>query len=89
MDVPKHNAMECKEVFALLSEYLDQNLSAEECEVVRRHIEDCAPCVEFLESLKGSIGLCRDLSATVRPSPLSADMRERLAAIYRQALDRH
>ena len=46
---------ECKEVFARLSEYLDQELPGDLCERIDRHISGCPPCVEFVDSLKKSV----------------------------------
>lgn len=85
MESQGHDALECSEVFELLSDYLDGSLAPEDCERVRRHIHDCAPCVEFLESLRQSVSLCREYGSIERPAPLSPDVRERLMELYRRA----
>ncbi len=72
---------ECGAIFAKLSEYLDGELPADLCEEMREHIEDCAPCVEFVESLRRSVALCK--SAPVgSPGALSASLREELLRAY-------
>jgi anti-sigma factor (TIGR02949 family) len=86
MDPQRHDAIECKEIFELLSEFLDNDLSPEECERVRRHIDGCAPCVDFLESLRRSVALCRDCSPSEKPSALPAEVREKLMEVYRRAV---
>lgn len=83
----EHNA-ECKEVFARLSEYLDQELPAENCEEIRAHLADCPPCIEFLNSLKKTVNLCHECEGGEKPAPLSGDARERLLAAWRDSLRR-
>ena len=75
---------ECKDVFARLSEYLDQDLPADLCERIERHIAGCPPCVEFVDTLKKSVEACRDFRVEEEPPPLSDAQREEL----RQAYDR-
>ena len=81
MEPQRHNALECREIF----EYLDDSLAPEECERVSRHIHDCAPCVEFLESLRRSVSLCKECGSVERPAPLPSEVRERLREVYRRA----
>ena len=77
---------DCKELFAALSEYLDADLPPADCAAIEAHIAGCAPCVEFVDSLKKSIALCRGAEATQTPQPLSDDVRAQLLAAYRRAL---
>lgn len=81
----KHTA-QCEEIFARLSEYLDAELPVADCDHIKAHIEGCTPCVEFLESLKRSIALCRDFETRTTPAPLKAEVRENLLAAYRRML---
>ncbi len=76
----------CKEVFELLSEYLDAELNPESCEEIRKHLAGCPPCIEFLESLKRTVSLCRCCEPAVQPPPLSAADRENLMAAYKKAI---
>jgi anti-sigma factor (TIGR02949 family) len=76
----------CKEVFARLSEYLDAELPPGSCEEIQKHLADCPPCIEFLESLKGTIGLCRDCEVSEPPEPIGSDRKEELRAAYRKFL---
>ncbi len=74
----------CEEVFALLSQYLDRELPEEMCVEMDEHISSCAPCVEFVESLRKTIGLCREYEAEARPGPLpEASQRELFDAYQR------
>lgn len=75
---------DCKDIFAHLSEYLDSELSPEECARFDAHICSCAPCVEFINSLKLSIDLCKECGSAVKPAPLKPEVREQLLAAYRK-----
>jgi len=77
---------ECKKIFALLSQYLDLELPADDCRAIAAHIKDCPPCIEFTESLKKAVDLCREYSTSEVPSPLSAEARSELEAAYSKML---
>lgn len=77
---------ECKRIFALLSEYLDAELPAESCDQIEAHLNDCPPCLEFLESLRRTIELCRSFRPGELPGPLSESVRRELRERYQQAL---
>jgi RNA polymerase sigma-70 factor (ECF subfamily) len=81
-----HHSESCREIFALLSEYLDMALPADACRDVEAHLEDCPPCVEFAESLKKTIELCREYSPGEVPAPLSESSRDALQAAYEKML---
>jgi anti-sigma factor RsiW len=76
---------ECQAIFALLSEYLDGQLPPATCEELEQHIRGCAPCVAFVESLKRSIGICREYSPSEEPPPLDPTVKELLKASYQRA----
>jgi len=78
----------CLEIFERLSEYLDGELSPQDCAHIQEHIRDCEPCIAFVESLKTSIRASRKLRSqeTVRELPEST--REKLKAAWRAALER-
>ena len=78
---------ECQAIFEKLSEFLDAELPAESCEQIRRHIAGCGPCVQFVESLKRSIELCREYESRDAPAPLKREAREELLASYRKMLE--
>ncbi len=78
---------ECKEVFAILSQYLDHELPDEVCAEIDAHISGCPPCVKFVESLKKSVDLCRDCKEIEKPGPLPEAARAQLFAAYQKALE--
>ena len=80
----KHS--ECKNIFAMLSQYLDEELPEDVCDDIESHISGCPPCVEFVESLKKSIELCRSCQSMDQPSELSEMDRRKLYEAYQRAL---
>lgn len=76
----------CKEIFAVLSEYLDMELTPDSCQELKSHIAGCPPCIEFVESLRKSIDLCREYSTAEMPKPLSEDARRQLQEAYKKML---
>lgn len=47
----------CREVFERLSEYMDGELDAAECEKMDVHMDGCSPCQAFLESLRRTVDI--------------------------------
>ncbi len=80
----KHS--ECKDVFALLSQYLDEELPDDVCHDIQSHISGCPSCVEFIESLKKSISLCRSCQSMDQPGALPETDRQKLLEVYQRAL---
>jgi len=79
---PKREDLSCQQIFALLSEYLDAELPPDLCEKLSGHIEGCAPCVEFVESLRKSVDLCRNFKPDTLPAPLAEEARANLRRAY-------
>ena len=59
---------ECRELFANLSEYLDDRVEPLTCEAMRSHIESCPACVAFLRDLRVAIDRCRSLEVPCDPA---------------------
>jgi anti-sigma factor RsiW len=76
------DGLSCQQLFALLSEYLDAELPPDLCEKLAGHIEGCAPCVEFVKSLKQSIALCQEFKPEPLPAPLADEARAKLCRAY-------
>lgn len=74
----EHDSNSCKEVLALISQYLDLELPPEACGQIQAHIIHCPPCVEFAESLRKTVELCRRYQPSAMPEPLSAAARDEL-----------
>lgn len=80
-----HNETEkCKEVFALLSDYLDLELPPDVCEQINNHLAGCPPCIEFAESLRATIELCRQYRPAELPGPIGKEARDQLLMAYQR-----
>ncbi len=91
MDEVKHTGtgrMECKELFSLLSRYIDADLKPESCAEIERHLEGCEPCVAFVNTLRRTAELCRQYQPEDLPRPLQEKVRQDLRAVYQAALAR-
>lgn len=75
--------LECRQVFEKLSEYLDEELPPDLCEQMRGHIDDCPPCVEFVNSLRKTVDLCRQLQPA-GGVPISEDAKARIRALWKR-----
>jgi RNA polymerase sigma-70 factor (ECF subfamily) len=72
----------CKEMFAELSNYLDDELDDSLCEELEKHMDGCEPCKAFLSSLENSIRKCRT-DPNESPDPrLAARLRREVIADY-------
>jgi RNA polymerase sigma-70 factor (ECF subfamily) len=67
---------ECREIFASLSEVLDNQMPEPKCDQMRKHIEACPACVAFLRDLQAAIDRCRNLEV-----PCDSDMAPRLRSL--------
>lgn len=72
----KQRPLGCREVFANLSEYLDDRLNPESCEQMRRHIEACPACVAFIGDLRHAIDRCHRLDVEI-----GAEITQRLRSM--------
>jgi RNA polymerase sigma-70 factor (ECF subfamily) len=72
----------CKEMFAELSNYLDNELDDSLCEELEKHMDGCEPCKAFLSSLEKSILQCR-IAPNESPDPrIAARLRRELLSEY-------
>ena len=76
----------CREVFSLLSEYLNLELPPDACQEMEAHIAGCPPCIEFAESLRKTVELCRRYQPAELPAPLGKGAREELLEAYQRML---
>ena len=49
----------CKQIFAMLSNFLEGQLPAKNYRQLERHLKGCRPCIAYLESLKTTVEACR------------------------------
>ena len=76
----------CKEMFAELSSYLDDELDDSLCEELEKHMDGCDPCEAFLANLEKSIAQCRSAPNELPDPHVAARLRRELLADYQAAL---
>jgi RNA polymerase sigma-70 factor (ECF subfamily) len=74
----------CKQIFAVLSEYLDGELPVKNCRELERHLKGCQPCLAYLENLKTTIQACRKLRVRQVPKPSAVVRSALLQAVRRK-----
>jgi len=83
---PHKHTESCKEIFAMLSEYLNLELPLEACREIESHLADCPPCIEFTDSLRKTVDLCRQYRPAELPAPIEAQARDQLLSAWRKTL---
>ncbi|HWR16325.1 MAG TPA: sigma-70 family RNA polymerase sigma factor [Terriglobales bacterium] len=53
--------VECKRLFAALSEYIDKRVDDLSCEKIEKHLADCPPCIAFVNDLSRAVDRCKSL----------------------------
>ena len=76
----------CKEMFAELSNYLDDELDDSLCEELEKHMENCRPCQAFLSTLEQSIEQCRHAPDELPDPRVAAAIRRDVLAKYQETL---
>lgn len=76
----------CKEMFADLSNYLDDELDDSLCEELEKHMKGCEPCVSFLASLEKSIDQCRHEPDQLPDPNIAAKLRRDVMSRYHDAM---
>jgi RNA polymerase sigma-70 factor (ECF subfamily) len=82
------NDRDCGRVFALLSEYLDQELPPAKCEQLEEHLRGCPECIQFVESLKRSVQLCRHYGDRRTAPPVDPEVMAGFRRAYQEMLSR-
>ena len=77
---------DCKEVFALLSQWLDLELPPDACADIEEHLAGCPPCIEFADSLRKIVDLCRRYQPKELPAPIGQEAKAQLLEAYRRML---
>jgi RNA polymerase sigma-70 factor (ECF subfamily) len=76
----------CKEMFAELSSYLDDELDESLCEELEKHMDGCQPCQAFLQSLENSIQQCKAAPAEAPDPRVAARLRRELMSKYQDVM---
>ena len=86
-DDPVRRPQQCREIFANLSEYLDNRLEVQTCQEMRQHIEACPACIAFINDLRQAIDRCRKLDVACDPG-VAPKLRTMLTREYLRMVSR-
>jgi anti-sigma factor RsiW len=67
--------MTCRELIALLADYLEASLSPEVIAQLERHLGDCAPCVAYLNTYRRTREVAADAGRVEMPEEMKARLR--------------
>lgn len=70
----------CREIIALLADYLDGSLDPATHRSLQAHLEGCAPCVAFVNTYKGAVKAAREL----KEADIPPELKERLLSFLRK-----
>jgi len=75
----------CKDSINLLQDFLDGELSPEDAQHLKEHLQGCAPCVDFLRTYRATPGLCKKALAKKMPQEMSSKLTEFLRSKIKSA----
>jgi anti-sigma factor RsiW len=75
----------CKDSINLLLDYLDGELTPEDTQHLREHLQGCSPCVDFLRTYRATPGLCKKALAQKMPQEMSTKLTEFLRSKIKSA----
>ena len=73
-----HDHKKCRELFAKVSEYMDNELDQADCDTIEAHLQQCPPCQACLATLKQTVALCREMKSSDMPKGASDRLRAML-----------
>ena len=79
---------DCSQIFAMLSRYLDRELPPATCVGLEEHLRDCPECIQFVDSLKRTVELCRQYGTFRHREPVPPEKLTELRAAYDRMLTR-
>lgn len=64
--------VECRRLFAALSDYIDKRVDNLSCDHIKKHLEDCPPCVAFMNDLSRAVERCKSLDVPCDPRTMES-----------------
>ncbi len=72
--------MNCQELLEKISEYIDKDIDPTLCQEIEEHVEDCEPCVAFINTLKKTVEMFEGYAEQSQniPAPISKSLKDYL-----------
>ena len=86
--LPDEKPRRCRELFAALSDYLDEKLDDSMCDKMEAHMGDCRPCQAFLATLEQTIAQCRQTPSACPDRRKAEKIRKALLAKFENSVRR-
>jgi RNA polymerase sigma-70 factor, ECF subfamily len=83
---PAEKSRRCRELFAALSDYLEEKLDDSMCEKIETHMGDCRPCQTFLATLEQTIAQCRQTPGACPDRRKAEKIRNALLAQFKSTV---
>ena len=83
---PPARSRKCRELFAALSDYMDDELDDQLCTRLEKHLEGCTPCEAFLANLEDTVKQLSKLEADRVDTESAAALRKSLLEHNRKLL---
>jgi anti-sigma factor RsiW len=74
----------CTECHQLLFDYVQGNLDPDKARKLEKHIGDCPPCLEYVETYRQTIGACREHCKPAADMP--AELKKKLQDFFVRGL---
>ena len=72
----------CREFVELVTEHLEGTLPPDLEQAIANHLELCDPCVEYLEQMRGTVGLLRTLPSETLPPAARNKLLDMFAQLH-------
>jgi putative zinc finger protein len=72
----------CREFVELVTEHLEGTLPAELEQAIAAHLELCDPCVEYLDQMRGTVGLLGTLPTETLPPAARDKLLDVFASLH-------
>lgn len=82
-DAASHDAIVCRELVELVTDYVEGALPPELCARFEAHLAACPPCGEYLDQMRRTIRAVGRLG----PAPCGQEERARLLTLFRHWRD--
>jgi len=69
-------AMNCRELIAVILEYLEGEMTPADVEEFERHLEKCAPCRAYLATYRKTKAMVGDVGRIEMPEEMKERLRE-------------
>ncbi len=66
--------MKCETVYLHICDHLDEDIDSPRCRQIKRHLDDCPDCREYLASIKSTIALYRAMPDPPVPADTHRDL---------------